>query len=74
MGLASVALALLIIPTSTLILIFPTYQIAFAQVDEGSDQTLNPIIGIVLASASTLIGIFLTNRHSLKVKKQEPIV
>ena len=54
MGIASIALALLIIFTSTFVLIFRTYQEAFAQVDEGTVQIWNQTIGVVLGVSSVL--------------------
>jgi hypothetical protein len=75
MGIASPALAVLIILMSTFILIFPTYQTIFAQVEEGADQPFVPVVGVILGgvigTTSSLIGILLTNRHNMKVKKEE---
>ena len=75
MAIASVTLVLLLIPTLIFMLIFPVYQIAFAQNDVGTLIAWYSVIGVVLGgvigAAVSIIGISLTNRHNMKVKKQE---
>jgi hypothetical protein len=80
MGIASIALAMSIISSSTFILIFPICQIVFAQ--DNATQSVVPsssldtiIAGIVsggaIGAAATLIGTYLNNRHNMDIKKQE---
>lgn len=69
------ALPLLLLAIVSLVLIVPTYQITFAQGDADTQNQLNPIAAVILGgiigAASSLIGTSLTNRHNMKVKKQE---
>jgi|RhiMetdeSRZDD1v2_1073273.scaffolds.fasta_scaffold206990_3 hypothetical protein len=79
MGIASIALALSIIPSSTFILIFPNYQITFAQGNaiQSADpsSSFNTLIagisGGLIAAGATLFGTYINNRYNMNVKKQE---
>jgi hypothetical protein len=74
---------LLLIPTLTSMLIFPTYQIAFAQENATEPTPVNQntisfntiiagiVSGGVIGAAATLIGTYLNNRHNINLKKQE---
>jgi hypothetical protein len=80
MGIAFITLALSIISTSTFTLIFPIYQITFAQgnviqsvVPAPSFDTViaGVVSGGIIGAAASLIGTFLNNRHNMNIKKQE---
>jgi hypothetical protein len=68
-------LSLLLIATVSVVLIVPTYQVTLAQGEIGTQGQLSPILAVILGgiigAASSLIGTALTNRHNMKVKKQE---
>jgi hypothetical protein len=82
MAAASITLALLLIPMSTFALIFPIYQIIFAQSNETQSTediqntaTFNTILaaisGGLVGAAATLIGTLINSRQNMNLKKQE---
>jgi hypothetical protein len=79
MAIASITLALLLIPTSIFLLMFPICQITFAQgnvtqstVNSSSNDTIvGVIIGGLIGAAATFAVTILNNKHNLKLKKKE---
>jgi hypothetical protein len=79
MAIASITLALLLIPTSAFVIVFPIYQITYAQDNEtqgtvtssSNDTIVGVIIGGAIGSAATFAVTIVNNRYNLKLKKQD---